>query len=138
MLSSVYKHSFLGISYVILSLIIGENHPFSREPMYNSFPNLAIAFYLTDSTGHILPVKKYFGYNTDAITHNYHSIEETMGYPGNETKVILNQIGVKMWGQIRPHAYPSTITHGITLYRISYFLSKDTICQNDQILYQVP
>ena len=137
-MNTVFKYSLFCVSYVILSLIIGESHPFSREPMYNSFPNLSVAFYLSDSSGHLLPVKKYFRYNTDAITHNYHSIEESIGYPQKESKSLLNEIGQKMWAQIRPHAYPATDTHGITIHRASYFLSKDTICQNDQILYQVP
>ena len=123
---------------MIMSLLIGEVHPFSREPMYNSFPNLATAFYLSDSRGNLLPVTKYFSYNTDAITHNYHTIEEIMGYQENETKSRLDKIGREMWTQILPHAYSGVIVHGITIHRVSYFLSKDTISQNDEILYQAP
>ena len=52
---------------MIMSLLIGEVHPFSREPMYNSFPNLATAFYLSDSRlNSIHPEIRYttYGLNT--------------------------------------------------------------------------
>ena len=135
---SFFKHSLFGICYIIISLLVGEIHPFSRETMYDSFPNLAVTFYLNDSAANLLPVKKYFAYNTDAITHNYHNIEEIMGYQQVETKQRLQEVGRKMWLQIMPRAYPTTDTHGITIHRVSYFMVNNSLQQNDEILYQVP
>jgi len=131
------KHSLFGFFYIIISLLVGEFHPFSRETMYDSFPNLAVTFYLSDSTGNCLPVKKFFAYNTDAITHNYHNIEERMGYQKAETKQGLHEVGREMWLQIVPHALTSTVTHGVAIHRVSYFMLNNTLQQNDEILYQV-
>ena len=123
---------------MLISITVGEIHPFSRETMYNSFPNLAVTFYLNDSTAKLLPVKKYFACNTDAITHNYHNIEEIMGYQQAKTKQGLQEVGRKMWLQIMPHAYPATVIHGITIHRVSYFMANNSLQQNDEILYRVP
>jgi hypothetical protein len=125
-----------GLLYVVLSLIIGEYHPFSRETMYDSFPNLAIVCYLRNSQGEIVPVKKKFHYTADNITHNYWNILEKIADKNKEMS--LKEVGANLWTQIAPHAYHSTILDGLAIHRISFFIRNDSIIQNDEILYQVP
>jgi hypothetical protein len=137
MFTRILQHIFLGLSYVLLSLVIGECHPFSRVTMYNSFSKDALAFYLSDSTGKLLPVKKYFGYSADDIAHNYWTIKETSLDYEKETQANLNEIGKAMWAQIAPRALSTQIPHSIQLHRVSYFLKDDSIIQTDIIIYDV-
>jgi hypothetical protein len=44
-----------------ISLIVGQFHPFSRFPMYSSFPPTAELYYLADETGKPLPSLKTLG-----------------------------------------------------------------------------
>lgn len=135
-ISKVYNNVKFGLFYVLLSLIIGECHPFSRETMYNTFPNLAVVCYLRGEKGVLVPVKKNFSYSIDAITHNYWNIlEKTENKKDNRTHA---EFGSQLWNQIAPHAYNSTVLKRLTIHRMSYFLRNDTIIQNDTVLYQIP
>ena len=106
--------------------------------MYNSFPDSAESIYLSDSAGTRLAIKKYFSYDADAITHNYHNINDNLkaGTSLKTTNSLLT--GELMWRQISPHAYKSTNVHGIEIHHLIYFLRNDSILQNDSVLYRVP
>lgn len=62
---------FLG--YIIITLLVGEWHPFSNFPMYNNFPNWAYVFYVTDSSGKVLYNEEYFDKGSGSVAHMYYA-----------------------------------------------------------------
>jgi hypothetical protein len=92
------------IFYIVLSLTLGEVHPFSKFEMYDYFPSSALAFNLREPNGKMLAVNRYFNYHTAEISHNYvaandkyHSIEED-----SLKRRIL--VGESIMNQIRSHS----------------------------------
>lgn len=61
------------IPFVILSWIIGEQHPFSRIPMYHSFPNYAYVFSLSDKNDRLIPLKSVSYLGTAELSHLYYT-----------------------------------------------------------------
>lgn len=58
-LRSVPLKLFLCVTLV--SLVVGQCHPFSRFPMYSSFPPTADVYYLADESGTPLPTLETLG-----------------------------------------------------------------------------
>jgi hypothetical protein len=46
---------FVFVLYVLLGLLIGEHHPFSRFPMYDNLPNWSHSFEVQDTSGNLIP-----------------------------------------------------------------------------------
>lgn len=90
---------FLFSGYLLLSLLLPEFHPFSRYPMYNSFPNYSYVFGVKDEAGNPVPLKKYFNTNADGWAHLYFIINERKGFDcgnGVETDEELRIVGHEM------------------------------------------
>lgn len=51
------KFPLIFVMYVILGLLIGEHHPFSRFPMYDNIPNWSHSFEVQDTSGNLIPCK---------------------------------------------------------------------------------
>lgn len=49
------------LAVTLISQVVGQCHPFSRFPMYSSFPAEADIFYITDKKGHPIPSLKALG-----------------------------------------------------------------------------
>lgn len=49
------------LTVAVISLIVGQFQPFSRFPMYSSFPPTADVYYLADAKGDPLPTIKTLG-----------------------------------------------------------------------------
>lgn len=72
------------VCYIILSLQIGEMQPFTKVPMYDSFPNWSYIFYLRDENEKIIFPRKEIHHPIDigAIAHIFYSYcnEKEMKY----------------------------------------------------------
>ena len=129
----------IGITYIVLSLLIGEVHPFTVVPMYSSFPNWAYSFYLSDSTSRLLPIANYFKYADDELGHNYAAIcEQQKIVYGNqtETKIQLECVGKQMFGLLQAHQVAPLLQSYIQLHRVCYFMQRDSINVADIIIYE--
>ena len=87
----------LGVLYILISLAIGECHPFSRVEMYNSFPNRAESIALLNSDNKVIPIQQYFNYSSEHLTHNYNNLVEYSIATNNKDKPIL---GSQLWNQL--------------------------------------
>lgn len=91
MSTTTMKNYSLFLFYVLVSLLIGEFHPFSRYEMYNSFPPTALAFMLTTPNGNIIPLKEYFHYKTADLSHNYSALQAE-GIEKNKGRQLFEQL----------------------------------------------
>jgi hypothetical protein len=96
--------------YIVLSLMMGEVHPFSRYEMYSSFPSTAFCLSVTDTNGKLLPVKQYFDYSAFTLLHNYHTVLPVIG------QQFTNQDSVE-------HHVAATLVHQMLSFRKSSALS---------------
>ncbi len=129
----------VGLCYVILSLIIGECHPFSLVDMYNRFPEKACTFYLTDTKGKLLPIENYYHYKTGDLTHNYNAICKSKNITGDNhtlTSEQLHNIGEIMMSQLGQRCFSKPLANTIQLHQIYFFLKNDSIQSNDIIMYE--
>lgn len=129
-----WKGYLPGLMYVVLCLLVGENHPFSLVPMYDSFPDQSYSFYLSNEQNKILPVESYFTYRAEDIAHNYYAIYDHLS--GNETDSMLHETGQAMWQRLLPNIKPTAhLADTVYLHRVTYYLHDDTINSSDEILY---
>ncbi|MEY2922141.1 MAG: hypothetical protein RL108_763 [Bacteroidota bacterium] len=127
----------LGLIYLICSLIIGEFHPFSRFPMYNSFPNWSYVFYYTDNNGKLITAKR-LQTNTGYLAHTFYTACETLDIEygnGIETKQDLNQLGREITNQVNQQI-KLPIAKKVKLHRLFFFKKANKIFKNDVIIYE--
>lgn len=139
MLGGALRSLTLGICYVILSLCIGECHPFSREPMYDRFPAQAYTFYISDSQNAVLPLARYTHMTTDAITHFFnawceHRNISTDSLVKNER--LYEEAGNAIATEIRKHQYPERPLGNFTVHEVFYAVQDDTIMHIDKSMYE--
>lgn len=65
------KHLWLGVLYIVLSLAIGEQHPFTLVPMYTSFINEARVLSLTTTDNRPIVLKGKFNVHSGGLMHRY-------------------------------------------------------------------
>ncbi len=138
-MDKLFQNVLVGIGYVVLSLLIGEQHPFTLVPMYNNLPNYAYSFYLSDDKGQILPFAKYFKCADDYPAHTYNAICENKKIrSGNrlETKQQLSEIGKQMIADLKEHQFALLPKSRIQLHRICYFLERDSLKKDDYLMYE--
>lgn len=134
-----YKFIAVALFYIFCSLIVGEVHPFSRFPMYSSFPNWSYAFYLADENGKLIPAKEL---NTTGgkMGHTFYSICESknIDYGDDmESKIELQKIGKQMMDLILLNNTTSNIKYSrIALHRIYFYYKNDSIKKNNTIIYE--
>lgn len=139
LLKFLLKNLWLGLSYVMLSLTIGENHPFTLVPMYNNFPNYAYSYYLSDGRGTLLPLAGYFKYDIGNLSHNFNAICQDKNIPHGfqmETEEQLREVGEAMISQVMEHRFARLPGDTLQLHRICYFMQGDTIAQKDVVMYE--
>jgi hypothetical protein len=110
-----YLRFAVGGIYLGLCLWIGEVHPFTLVPMYNSFPNYGYAFYITDEHNKVLPIKKYFSYQSGNLGHYYNAM-----------------------AQLAEKCYKLPSAEAIVLHRACFTLVNDSIEQHDVVMHQIP
>jgi hypothetical protein len=138
-IKSVRQNISLGLCYIIISLIVGECHPFSLVSMYNSFPDKACTFYLSDSKGTLLPLARYYHYITGDLTHNYNAICRSMGINGGnqaETVEQLHTIAKSMMAILEQRCFSKPVADTVQLHQVYYFLKGDSIRSSDIIIYE--
>lgn len=129
------KSYIFAAAYILISIFTGEWHPFTRVPMYSSFPNYGYAFYLADSTGQPAFFHKY---DSGFISHVYVSIAQNLHIKNGfqmETRDELTQIGKGMLEEMLrsdKNKFPKGV---ITLHRVAFAFEGDTIAKHDVILY---
>lgn len=135
------KKYFLFGAYLLLSLAIGEFHPFSQFPMYNSFPNYAYAFYLSNEKKEIVPYRKlHFNKNAGYVAHTFYSFCEQHHYNygyNREEPEHLKVAGKELMDMILKQEdvrYLDCDT--LKLYKRAYFLKDNRIQYTDQLMYE--
>ena len=133
---------FLFIFYIVATVVIGkEFHPFSRFPMYSTFPNYSYSFYLHNERGELVPFTKYFSAKKSGnVSHQYFSFFDFKGYNsgfGTEDSIQLNEAGKELMHEIViSHRLRAFDFDSLLLFRRCYYLQKGTICYNDKLLYE--
>tara|TARA_R110000868_G_scaffold119573_2_gene317512 strand:+ start:494 stop:937 length:444 start_codon:yes stop_codon:yes gene_type:complete len=117
----------VAIFYIFGVLLFGETHPFSRFPMYSSFPNWSYSFYLANDNNDIIPLASV---DTDgaALGHLYGSVAYELNIPYGEfmeSEDDLRKIGDRMMYILFED---KTANHNyLKLYRKGFFYQNDTI-----------
>lgn len=122
------KKSILFFVYIIISLVIGEFHPFSRYQMYDSFPLSATSFFLSKPDGKIIPLQEYFNYKTADISHNYATIKAIKKDIGEEG------IGDILMQQLLTYRKEGLYFDTIVLNKINFVSSGQKFIQRASIL----
>ena len=139
MVKSFLRNTSFGLGYLLLCLLIGEVHPFSLLPMYNSFPNWAYAFYVSDKQDNLLPNNKYFAIPAMDLAHNYYAICEDQkintGYE-METKEELNKAGEIMMQKLLAKHSASLTADTLQLHRICYSFQGGCVVTHNTIMYE--
>ncbi len=139
MLKKLIPYSVLCVSYIALSALIGEVHPFTRMPMYSYVSNYAYSFYISNEQGKLIPIKDYFNYKADDLTHHFSAICERQNIPygfGKEDITVLKSVGETMLTQMMHHQRKPIPAHKIQLHRIYYYLQNDSINKTDLMMYE--
>jgi hypothetical protein len=128
--------STFGVAIIYISgmLFFREIHPFSRFPMYSSFPNWAYSFYLTNESDEVIPFSTI---NTDggAIGHLYGSVSDEFNIPYGEfmeSKEELNKIGDRILNIIL-HSEELNAKK-LKLYRKAFYYQNDTIRERTDLM----
>jgi hypothetical protein len=139
MLNRVKQNLFLGLCYILLSLAIGECHPFSLVSMYDSFPKTACTFYLSDDKGTMMPMQQYFADKTADLTHKYYAICESKKIEGGndaETPEQLREIGKAMLDPMIPELITEMVPLKIQIHQVYYYLKNDSIYSKEKVMYE--
>jgi hypothetical protein len=130
---------FLFIIYVSLSLLLPEFHPFSRYPMYDSFPNYAYSFYVADTKGKIIPFRKNFKTQADEISHMYCEVFDEHNFNrgfGIESDNQLSIVGKELLAYIIQARSKSLVSDSISLHRVHYEFREGKIMKHDKQLFK--
>ena len=74
-----FRRILLLLIYILGVLALGETHPFSQYPMYNSLPNWSYVFFFTDKNQNLIPCN-HIGTTGGELAHKFYSIMENSGY----------------------------------------------------------
>ena len=124
----------VALFYIFGMLFFRETHPFSRFPMYSSFPNWAYSFYIANKTNRVIPLSSV---DTDgvALGHLYGSVagELNISY-GNfmESEDDLRKIGDRMMEIVLESRDSSEA--GLRLYRKAFYYNKDSITEQTDLM----
>lgn len=119
--------------YCAISLSVGEQHPFSRFPMYNSFPNWSYAFYLTDVSGEMIPWWHAFEVDAGHIAHRFYGICQHYGIAyghGMETEEELKFIGTELLKSVDGKCRLSYDSE-LHLFRRHFFFEEGSLMHHD-------
>jgi hypothetical protein len=141
MLHFIKQNIAVGICYVLLSLFIGECHPFSRVSMYDSFPDKSYTFYLSDNNGQQIPLKKHYRFSTGDLTHFYNAYCETHHISremNGATVAQLQEIGAAMLAELKEREFLLPVADSIQLHAVYFLLKADSIYTHDILMYAAP
>ncbi len=140
-IDSKFKNVIFFVVYILLSLKIGEIHPFSRVPMYDSLPNWSYVFYAKDNHQNILFTQKNFSSSikTGLLAHRFYSycdIHHISYGSGKE-----DPFGLKLAGRnvldfmLQEIIVPPPPNDTIFLVRKNiYFNEKNSLVEKDEVI----
>lgn len=127
------------LSFIGFALFIGEWHPFSRFPMYNSLPNWSYAFYITDTQNNIIPAVS-LNTNAGELSHLFGSICQSYQIKygdGCETKNQLRLVGNNIYKILQNDKRNiDLLKKGIKIHRIYFFYKSNHIQSISEIIYE--
>lgn len=139
------KNYALLLFYVAASLLIGkEFHPFSRFPMYNSFPNWSYVFYLKNERGEMVCYRRDLAdgdkKNAGGVAHMFYSLFDYKGYKygdGKEDTAQLHSAGKELMATILKGEDTNRFKFDtLKLYKRYYHLEKEQIVYRDDLMYE--
>jgi hypothetical protein len=119
--------------------MIGEFHPFSLLPMYDSFPNWSYAFYISDSKGQLIPNDGNFSIRSADLAHRYYAICDSANVPTGyqkESELELHKVGQIMMRTILSTAPIALRWDTLQLHRVCYYLEDVSILVHNIIMYE--
>lgn len=128
----------IALFYMLGAYVLGEFHPFSHFPMYNSIPNWSYVFYFVDEHNQLIPCDKL---NTDGgvLGHQYSTIAEYNKIPygsGTESTEQLNLIGEKITQQTLAKIKKPLTAKKIKLVRVYYHFNDAKLVSKLQCMYE--
>lgn len=123
---------FVFFLYVILGILIGEHHPFSRFPMYDNLPNWSHSFEVQDTLGNLIPCKSLH-MNGGNLNHWYghfceqHHIDYGNWYESPAQEKLVGNLIAKRIKQLNP---------GLTSFQIikKHYFIRDQEIHCDTVL----
>lgn len=137
-LSSVRNKMMLALVYLILCLIIGEAHPFTRVSMYNNFTKYAYSFKLTDNKENLIPFEKYYRVSSSALAHKFVVIAQELtpawAY-GSETPETLAIIGRELLKELQESKKTTPPADTLRLYLVRHYMYSDSLMKTEKLIY---
>ncbi|HEY5812972.1 MAG TPA: hypothetical protein VIT23_10010 [Terrimicrobiaceae bacterium] len=130
------------IVFVVVSLILRENYPFSHFPMYSSPSAKRYYFMVTDAAGQALPIASVSGITPPKIGKIHFKKSQTyeakarkadpQGMPGQE-----ETIGREICDMLREQAVKrgQTLAQGLQLYRVEIQYVDGQIKETRRLLF---
>jgi hypothetical protein len=118
-------------------MLTQEFHPFSKYPMYSSFPNYSYSFYVADGKDSLLPFMQNFKVQANEIGHIYVEICEEHQFKhgfGMETDSQLRIVGQELLGTIIKARKMTLSTDSVSIHRKYYFFEGGKIKNHDEQL----
>ena len=136
--SKMIRRNAAFLVFLFGSLLLAEQYPFTRFPMYNSFPNYSYVFYLSDVKNHPIPLSEVAMVGGE-LAHHYFAIANAHGFSnGNnlETRQHLQQIGKEMARMIRQKK--PNFTKKFLIHRLYFFKQNNQLKKQDRVIYTTP
>jgi len=124
----------VAVFYVLGFLLLRETHPFSRFPMYSSFPNWSYCFYLTNEDNKIISFSN-FELDGGSVGHLYGSVSQELNIPYGEfmeSNIELQKIGNRMMEIMMESK--SVKNQKLKLYRKAFYYEKDSILAKSDLM----
>lgn len=120
---------FLCVIYILLSWILPEYYPFSKYPMYSSWPNEIPVFLLRDDTNRMIPLNQVCVLNGAELSHIY--------WTAKNANIEDSLIGKKMFDFIKNNRNTALLVKdSIYLNKVILSLHNDKIQTNEVQLYK--
>jgi hypothetical protein len=127
------------LGYILVALLVGENQPFTRVPMYDNLPNWAYVFYIKDNNDNpiYLKTKKTDILTTESLSHMFSSYCNKEGFYygyGKESDSTLELSGRFLMGEIYKK-WPKSIVKPLKVYLVRkhlYFTKDGQLVERDK------
>jgi hypothetical protein len=131
------KHLWLGVLYIVLSLAIGEQHPFTLVPMYTSFINEARVLSLTTANGQPIVLKGKFNVHSGGLMHRYFAKRNAIeaSSPNLTEKEQNKIIGSFLIDEITNSSLASCSSDTLQLHLLTYHLHDHELKYASTLIY---
>jgi hypothetical protein len=122
------QHSFLFGLYVLLSIMLPENYPFSKYPMYSMWTDKAYVFLLTDSNNKLIPFNQVSAMGGADMGHVYATL--------TNAGICDSIAGKKMMSDLKKNrTNHSSVKEQVNLKKEVIYLENNKIQTNEIRLY---